>query len=156
MWHFRETDSGGEAFVRRYLEVHGASLLQLIYCGCHGGGRRRNLVIFCPGGFRRTASVRRVHRFVSSGGLTFICVSQAGYNIYRTIQPRIRRVLRRFPTVGTVRTGTSSVPRITNRFAIFAIPTLLLFIRNGRVVHRTHFIIVSRLRRRFRQVASGF
>ncbi|MGE7980533.1 thioredoxin family protein [Psychrobacillus sp. NPDC093200] len=95
--------------------------------------------------FEELHTIEAVDSFISSNPLSFIYISHTDCSVCHALLPQVKKLMENFPEIQLAHINSAKVEEIAERFIVFSVPALLLFIdgkeylREARIVHMSQF-----------------
>ncbi|WP_156288872.1 thioredoxin family protein [Oceanobacillus salinisoli] len=97
------------------------------------------------GTFEELHTIEAVNSFISNNPLSFVYISRTGCSVCHALLPKVRKLMENFPEIQLAHINSAEVEEVAERFTVFSVPALLLFIdgkeylREARIVHMSLF-----------------
>ncbi|WP_086350775.1 thioredoxin family protein [Candidatus Enterococcus clewellii] len=89
--------------------------------------------------------IEEVVPFIQAHKFAFLYVSQPDCSVCHSVLPKLKELLKNYPTIELGEIDGAEVPQITAMYQVFSAPTLLLFIDGKEYLREGRFVQFQKL-----------
>ncbi|MCH1624400.1 thioredoxin family protein [Ferdinandcohnia quinoae] len=106
--------------------------------------------------FEELHTIDAVDSFISSNPLSFIYISHTDCSVCHALLPQVEKLMEKFPEIQLAHINSSVVEEIAERFIVFSVPALLLFIDGKEYLREARIVHMSQFEQRLQKIYEGY
>lgn len=106
--------------------------------------------------FEELHTIEAVDSFISSNPLSFIYISHTDCSVCHALLPQVGKLMENFPEIQLAHINSAEVEEIAERFIVFSVPALLLFIDGKEYLREARIVHMSQFEERLQKIYEGY
>ena len=106
--------------------------------------------------FEELHSIEDVDRFISGHPLSFIYISRTGCSVCHALLPQVGELMEQFQEIHLGHVNSAEVEEVAERFTVFSVPALLLFVEGKEYVREARAVHMSMFEEKLRKIYEGY
>ncbi|WAA13834.1 thioredoxin family protein [Fervidibacillus halotolerans] len=89
--------------------------------------------------------IEEIDSFIDENELAFFYVSQPNCGVCRALLPKVKDLLKDYPKIKSAYVNTDLIPEVAEKFSVFTIPVLLLYVEGKEMLRKARFVSMDEL-----------
>ncbi|WAA10491.1 thioredoxin family protein [Fervidibacillus albus] len=89
--------------------------------------------------------IDEIDSFIKENELAFFYVSQPNCSVCQALLPKVKDLLKHYPNIQSAYVNTNDIPEVAEKFSVFTIPVLLLYVEGKEVLRKARFVSMDEL-----------
>ncbi|MHA6252499.1 thioredoxin family protein [Oceanobacillus sp. CAU 1775] len=106
--------------------------------------------------FEELHTIEAVDNFISNDPLTFVYISRTGCSVCHALLPQVEELMEKFPEIRLGHVNSAEVEEVAERFTVFAVPALLLFVEGKEYLREARIVHMSLFQDRVQKIYDGY